>query len=113
MPNPDQSLTKSSQKNALLPLHKCPECDYVSTHRDHVNRHLKQVHLKIRDVNCPHCDYATVNRDHLKRHIKRKHDKVRDIECPFCIDYQATTKDQLRAHVARKHPVKIEQEKKE
>ena len=66
-------------------------CNYSTSFRGYLNRHLKSHNpdpLVRYPVPCtyPGCEYRTTNSSELKRHIRRRHkpDRVKDICCNLC-----------------------------
>jgi hypothetical protein len=48
----------------------CPYCDHTTYLKEHLNRHIKAVHNKVKENKCPHCDYTSCIKGCLTRHIK-------------------------------------------
>lgn len=63
----------------------CPHCDKTFALRDGLTRHVKHIHMNVKDKCCPHCDYRTAVGFNLKIHIARVHEgkQLKD-ECPYC-----------------------------
>ena len=57
---------------------KCTECGYSSKKRNDVIRHIRSVHMKIRDVHCKLCDYKCFGAGSLNHHVKSVHLKIKD-----------------------------------
>ena len=55
---------------------KCGWCKYNSTINGKVEKHIKIVHLKIKDFKCMKCDYKTSQMGRLNTHIKNVHTKI-------------------------------------
>ena len=55
---------------------KCNECNYMSKNSGHVNRHVKSVHLNIKDKKCDKCNYECFTNSDLKKHMKQIHDGI-------------------------------------
>jgi hypothetical protein len=50
--------------------YKCTKCDYKCASTGNLNKHNKQVHLKIKDIKCDQCDYACSQKPHMIFHIQ-------------------------------------------
>ena len=48
--------------------HTCDQCNYKTTNKGHLNRHIDSVHGNVR-YSCDKCDYKAKRKGHLKRHI--------------------------------------------
>ena len=54
----------------------CPEgCPKMFTLQDTANKHIRQVHLKIKNKNCPSCEYKTYSGFNLKLHVRKMHEE--------------------------------------
>ena len=72
----------------------CQFCTYSSDHTSHLKRHIKFVHLDIRNQ----CGYKGASRSKLKRHKESIHDKeANDLECNQC-EFVSSTRNQLNRH---------------
>ena len=78
----------------------CPEgCPKMFTLQDTVDKHIRQVHLKIKNKICPFCEYKTYSRFNLKLHVTKMHEgkKMEKQQClycdktPFSLDYHMQT----------------------
>jgi len=74
----------------------CPEgCPKMFTLQDTVDKHIKRVHLKIKNKICPFCDYKTYSKFNLNLHVTKMHEgkKMEKQQClycdktPFALDY--------------------------
>jgi len=73
-------ITSSQEKK-----HHCLQCDKRFKQKIQLERHIKTVHLNIRDQECPHCNYKTTTGFNLKIHVSRVHEgKQLRKECEFC-----------------------------
>jgi KRAB domain-containing zinc finger protein len=87
---------------------QCPDCDYKTTDKCHLNEHIKAVHRKIKDFLCEQCSYATSRKSNLIKHINKQHlghpeEKVKMVACPKCSERFAG-QEKLNEHVANIHP---------
>ena len=78
----------------------CPEgCPKMFTLQDTVDKHIRQVHRKIKNKICPFCEYKTYSGFNLKLHVTKMHEgkKMEKQQClycdktPFSLDYHMQT----------------------
>ncbi|XP_047741337.1 myoneurin-like, partial [Hyalella azteca] len=81
----------------------CQTCKRGFYQKAQLERHIKLVHMNLRDHKCSQCDYAASSRWHLKKHVDAVHLKIKKYECGVC-QYRDAKKSGLISHVARKHP---------
>ena len=65
----------------------CPEgCPKMFTLQDTADKHIRQVHLKIKNKICPFCEYKTYSRFNLKVHVTKMHEgkKMEKQRCFYC-----------------------------
>ena len=65
----------------------CPEgCPKMFTLQDSVDKHVRQVHLKIKNKICPFCEYKTYSKFNLKLHVSKMHEgkKMEKQQCLYC-----------------------------
>jgi len=62
----------------------CKQCTYKSSRRDHIESHVKYIHLKINDFQCSDCNKAFSQKVDLNKHRKSVHSKIRDLKCCDC-----------------------------
>ena len=82
--------------------HKCNKCDAKFSSNNHLVRHKKAVHDKIKGFKCPTCNFRCSENSHLKHHVKSIHNKIKDHHCTSC-DYRCSTNSDLKQHVKRIH----------
>ena len=80
----------------------CNMCGYLSKKRSDVVRHVKCVHLKIRDFQCKICQHKCFGSSSLNMHIKSVHLKVKDFMCGLC-GYLACRGADINKHLRHKH----------
>ena len=80
----------------------CQQCDYTSTTKGHLQRHIKSVHLKLKPFNCDICDKSFAQNGDLQRHIKSVHLKQKPFKCNQC-DYTFSTNFTLQRHIKSVH----------
>lgn len=79
----------------------CPECEYKTSMRSHLNKHIKSVHQRLRDHNCQYCAYSSSTKSCLDRHVKIVHLKEK-IKCSFC-SYEASQRYRMANHIKSAH----------
>jgi very-short-patch-repair endonuclease len=77
---------------------ECDQCDCKYSTNGELKRHIEMVHNNIKDFECDQCDYKCYTNGSLKAHVKQVHDKIKDFECDRC-DYRCTTRGSLKEHV--------------
>ena len=82
--------------------HKCELCEYKANYSSILQRHIKQVHDKIKDFHCDKCDKSFSVKSTLQRHIKIVHDKIKDFHCDKC-DYSCYSNCDLQKHIKQVH----------
>jgi KRAB domain-containing zinc finger protein len=88
--------------NATDKKFKCKECSYVSPYKQALMRHVKAVHLKIKDMICKECNATFSCKANLIQHIKTVHQTIKDHTCHLC-GYASFRKYNLRKHIERVH----------
>ena len=83
----------------------CPECDYQTSKRHHIKKHIEGQHEGIR-YPCSECPYTASQIVNLRRHLLSKHDVTR-YSCTSCT-YSSTEETLLEKHMRVKHS-KIEE----
>merc|ERR1712150_223184 len=54
----------------------CDQCEYTTSDKSNLRRHIKTKHATIKEFNCNDCDYATNRKDNLLTHLKSSHKKL-------------------------------------
>lgn len=62
-----------------------------------INRHKKDLHLKMKTFECPKCNKCFSQKSSIEKHTKVVHDKIRDYACSFC-DFTSSRRDMLVIH---------------
>ncbi len=77
---------------------ECSSCPYSTTRRVDLRRHVRAVHLKIKNQRCSQCDYATSHAANLRGHMKKWHKKQEplDVNSP-------TDGGNLKTHLSTEH----------
>ena len=83
---------------------KCELCEYKCASNYDLQRHIKQVHDKIKDFECTECNYKCSTNSTLQKHIKAVHDKIKDFECDFedC-KHTCSSNGNLQKHIKQVH----------
>ena len=63
---------------------KCHICEHVSNKSGHMKRHIKPVHMHIKDINCEHCGKGFSEKMNLEHHIITVHKNIKDFRCREC-----------------------------
>lgn len=97
---------------------KCPEpdCNYTTLWgKNHLRKHIKAVHQKVKDVTCDQCEYTACQNVHMSTHLKLIHltcyqcyarfwDNLKDMaQCSSC-DVKFPLRRHLVRHVKAVHP---------
>ena len=78
----------------------CEKCSFATNKRNNLVKHVRRIHLNIKDHKCELCDHSAFSRNDLTRHIKNMHlDKIGmyKYECHKC-DYSTTLKCSIETH---------------
>ena len=68
-------MASSEQKYEVVE-YPCHICNFTSTHKHDLLKHLKSKHLSIQMYYCYHCDYKSRDKGDLLTHTKSKHKRV-------------------------------------
>jgi hypothetical protein len=66
----------------------CEECPAKFTTIQSLKKHIKYIHLKVKNMECSQCDYKTYSGYNLKIHVTKMHEGKKCIEketCPVCL----------------------------
>ena len=77
----------------------CKYCGEEFQGKFNLDRHVKQVHQRVKDYACEECEYRAGTRWDLGLHVKQIHEKAK---CKRC-DFTAEGAKQLRQHVKNHH----------
>ena len=80
--------------------YKCSKCDYYSEEKRKMAKHVREVHNTDK-IQCPKCEIK-IAPENLKKHIKRIHDRIFPFLCNTC-GYKATDKFALKKHIESVH----------
>ncbi|XP_034672165.1 zinc finger protein 629 [Drosophila subobscura] len=88
----------SASEGAVVQQLKCKFCPLHFTHLRQLRTHLARSHSQAERLQCPHCQTAFTRRDHMLRHIRNIHKKEADSTWPPLEDeatMQSCTGDEL------------------
>ena len=80
----------------------CDQCDQVYKKRTFLNRHIKVVHMNIKNHGCDLCDKRFRSTKALNEHKTAIHDKLKPFACLKC-DFRCAKYFNLNLHRERKH----------
>lgn len=87
---------------ADIKMFQCDECEYKTSLKGNLGRHVKAVHDRIKDIECGHCDRMFSDKGTLNQHIKEVHSKIQDFNCDQC-PKMFTRKGHLKLHIKQVH----------
>merc|ERR1712150_6296 len=58
--------------------YECNQCSHVATDKGNLSKHIKVVHLKIRNYECENCSKTFSTMFNLKDHAERKHGNLKN-----------------------------------
>merc|ERR1712179_574620 len=68
-----KSMTILSHQQSTKSQLDCGQCNYATTNKGHLSRHVMSVHNKIKEFECETCGQSFGRKDNLERHLKNKH----------------------------------------
>jgi uncharacterized Zn-finger protein len=81
-------------------------CNYTSSRKGDLQKHIKAVHDQIRDFKCDSecCNYTCSENETLQAHIKAVHDNIKNFKCDRegC-DFRCSTNSNLQVHIKAVH----------
>ena len=78
---------------------ECDMCEFTSNYEDNIKAHKINVH---KNLNCEECDFETTKKIELNKHIRNSHTKKPKLECDQC-DFNTTDRKRLTQHKKRSH----------
>lgn len=86
----------------------CPECGLLLTSKHNLEKHIKRVHLKLRNFFCDICGYSATFRHSIASHMVSHIDpnERRKWNCDLC-SFVSVSKQSLRAHKSYEHSGKV------
>ena len=54
--------------------HKCPVCEYDTSYKSALNKHIEAVHEGKKPHKCSKCDYSSSYKGDLKKHLEAVHE---------------------------------------
>ena len=74
---------RSGCHSTNLKIIKCPECNYSTTRRTSIYRHIKS-HSKEKKYKCIQCELSFTDQYYLATHKKNVHVGLRNYKCDYC-----------------------------
>ena len=90
----------SIEKNANK--FNCNDCGASFIQKSRLQRHINEVHLKIKPCECDLCAMSFSQKVTLKGHVKVIHQQLRPFKCDLC-EMSFAGKDNLKRHVKEIH----------
>ena len=84
--------------DTCLARYQCDQCEYVSSTKRNINKHIKTVHLKLTPYSCGQCDAKFGQNGNLQRHINTVHLKEQNYACTEC-DAKFGQNGNLQTHI--------------
>ena len=81
---------------------KCEICDYSSSKKDNLKKHVANVHEKKKPFVCKICDKRFSEKARMTEHVKSVHEQKELIICELC-DYTCFWKNSMMRHIADVH----------
>ena len=81
--------------------YKCELCDFSAFIKSTLSKHVKSIHLNLKDMKCPDCEFAASTNSNLKLHILNMHTSGQLYKCELC-SYGTNINSKLNAHI-KKH----------
>ena len=78
----------------------CPECDYESSRKDALKRHMVTIHNVNVTFSCPECDYVSSRKDNLKRHMV-SHKIMMCSKCNFFCKGKGEMRLHMETHLSK------------
>ena len=101
--------TNEKRKTASEETFRCSKCEFETTTRTMLNKHITDVH-EIKRYKCDKCDFEDKTEEKLNKHITNIHMNDEDMKCRKC-SYEAKERNDLSKHIADVHDVDIRQNK--
>ena len=80
----DEVFSKKAKLGRLPKIHQCKMCHKILKTRQHLIKHVEEVHCAKKDKRCHICDKGFKRQKDLEIHIKRMHNESRDFICDKC-----------------------------
>ncbi|XP_058801177.1 zinc finger Y-chromosomal protein-like [Phymastichus coffea] len=83
--------------------HRCEHCPFRTRYKNHLKRHLANVHTDNRSIECPNrCGSVLKNKESLRGHLNFCGSELFSVQCRYC-SFRPKRKNLLQLHVARAH----------
>lgn len=88
---------------------RCIECGYTFKYKSLLQKHVKEVHQRIKDFQCDYCNYAASRLSHLNTHLNLVHssrkkvsNEIKNLKCEEC-QFRCACKGSLNRHIRAVH----------
>merc|ERR1712037_848873 len=82
--------------------YECTICGQGCGSKNHLEKHIAQVHEKQRPFQCEICGSSFFSKEHVKRHVLAVHEKKKSYNCHLC-NVSFAAKGNLKAHILSVH----------
>ena len=82
-------------------MYKCPTCQFMSDSQSKLLKHIEKKHPK-KKYQCPICHKWYAEKKNVNRHLKEVHAKIKPYKCEICHE-RFWKKHTLAAHMASHH----------
>ena len=106
-----QKLQNKRNSHGEDPKVKCEQCPFETSWKQALNRHIRNVHDRIRSHVCGECGYSFAEKSTLRHHVEGVHKKIRKHVCEEC-GFSATQKSNIRTHMRAVHSLGSEKTEK-
>ena len=95
-------------ENLPMSAHCCTVCRKELANKFSLNRHISQVHDKVKEFECEEndCDAIFSQKQALNKHIKTVHEGQKNYQCSYCHNWFSQTGN-LKQHIDSVHEKKI------
>jgi len=74
----------SNETPKSIEISSCNECGKSFMKKSSLFKHIKNVHIAIKNIKCPLCEYVTSEKSNLDKHIEGRHRDYTDHTCHLC-----------------------------
>ena len=97
--------TENIDKKRLKNKYKCSLCNYTSSTKSNLTKHILGIHERRKPYICDLCEYKTYFSSNLLRHVHSVHEESKSFTCHIC-EYRCSAKAILMAHILSVHEKK-------
>jgi hypothetical protein len=80
----------------------CSDCEFKCALKGNLQKHINMVHLDLKTFECSECEFKTATKQNLQYHIDQIHLKHTSFECPDC-EYKSVRDGNLQNHINAVH----------